>query len=138
MSGRTLNRRAGVASVMVVAVTVTIAGCGDDDAASGNTQHDARSVTVESTDDGCAVSATEVSGGDLRFEVTNRGSQVTEFYLYAEDGVDVVAEVENIGPGITRSLDVSLESGNYVTACKPGMTGEGIRADFVVGDSTPG
>ena len=44
------------------------------------------------------------------------------------------AEVENIGPGLTRDLVVDAPAGTYVTACKPGMIGEGIRADFTVTD----
>ena len=54
---------------------------------------------------------------------------------YAEDGQRIVGEVENIGPGLTRELRVSAPAGTYVTACKPGMTGDGIRADFTVTDS---
>jgi iron uptake system component EfeO len=60
---------------------------------------------------------------------------VTEFYLYGEDGKRIVGEVENIGPGITRELVLKVEPGNYITACKPGMTGDGIRAPFSVSDS---
>ena len=57
---------------------------------------------------------------------------MTEFYLLAEDGLRIVAEVENIGPSITRPLTVNVPPGDYVTACKPGMTGKGIRGDFTV------
>ena len=74
--------------------------------------------------------------GTLTFSVTNTGSKVTEFYLLAEDGLRIVGEVENIGPGLTRDLVVSRAGrARYVTACKPGMTGDGIRADFTVTDS---
>ena len=65
--------------------------------------------------------------GNLAFEVTNTGTQVTEFYLLAEDGLRIVGEVENIGPGLTRDLVVTAPAGTYVTACKPGMIGDGIR-----------
>ena len=45
----------------------------------------------------------------------------------------VVAEAENIPPGLQRRLDVRLDGpGTYQTACKPGMAGDGIRGDFVV------
>jgi len=67
--------------------------------------------------------------------VTNTGSQVTEFYLLGEDGLRIVAEVENIGPQNTAPLTVNAPAGDYVTACKPGMKGEGIRADFTVTES---
>ena len=58
----------------------------------------ARSMTVSSTDSACDVSATEAPAGTLTFDVTNAGTQVTEFYLLGEDGLRIVAEVENIGP----------------------------------------
>ena len=67
--------------------------------------------------------------------MTNTGSQVTEFYLLGEDGLRIVAEVENIGPNLNRELTVNAPAGSYVTACKPGMKGEGIRADFTVTES---
>ena len=59
---------------------------------------DARTVAVTSTDDECEVSAAEAPSGTLTFNVTNDGSQVTEFYLLGEDGLRIVGEVENIGP----------------------------------------
>ncbi|MFZ2176446.1 MAG: iron uptake system protein EfeO, partial [Rhodococcus sp. (in: high G+C Gram-positive bacteria)] len=75
--------------------------------------------------------------GSTTFQVTNNGSKVTEFYVFAE-GDRAMGEVENIGPGLTRQLIVSLpEAGTYQLVCKPGMVGTGIRRDFTVtGDST--
>ena len=105
-------------------------GGGGDDVAG-----DSRALTVSSTDSACDLSATEAPAGTLSFDVTNAGTQVTEFYLLGEDGLRIVAEVENVGPQLTRQLVVNAPSGKYVTACKPGMTGEGIRADFTVTES---
>ena len=96
---------------------------------------DARALTVDSSADACDVSAAEAPSGTLTFDVTNSGDQVTEFFLLDEDGLRIVAEVENIGPSITRGLTVNAEPGTYVTACKPGMTGEGIRGELTVTDS---
>lgn len=92
-------------------------------------------IAVTSTDDGCQVSTAEAGSGSLVFNVNNSGSQVTEFYLLADDGLRIVGEVENIGPGLSRDLVVLAEPGSYFTACKPGMTGDGIRALFTVTDS---
>ena len=61
-----------------------------------------------------------------------RGSQVNEFNLLAGDGKRILGEVENIGPGLTRNLVVSATAGEYVAACKPGLTGKGIRTKFTV------
>ena len=86
---------------------------------------------MQATDAECKLSsATSAPSGALTFAVTNGGTKVTEFYLYGEDGLRIVGEVENIGPGITRELVMKVEPGNYITACKPGMVGEGIRAPF--------
>jgi len=104
-------------------------GGGDDVAG------DSRALTVSSTDSACDLSATEAPAGTLSFDVTNAGTQVTEFYLLGEDGLRIVAEVENVGPQLSRQLVVNAPAGKYVTACKPGMTGEGIRADFTVTES---
>ncbi|GAB3769261.1 iron uptake system component EfeO [Nocardioides ginsengisegetis] len=96
---------------------------------------DDRTILVTSTDDACDVSPLDAPSGTLTFEVTNDGSEVTEFYLYAEDGQRILGEVENVGPKLSRELTVSVAPGTYVTACKPGMKGTGIRADFTVSDS---
>ena len=74
----------------------------------------------------------------VEFTVTNAGSKVNEFYIYAE-GDRIVGEVENISPGPTRTFHVDLsDPGTYQTACKPGMVGDGIRADFTVTGSAAG
>jgi iron uptake system component EfeO len=83
-------------------------------------------VTVESTDESCAVTPDSVAGGAVTFRVTNDGTTVTEFYLLADDGVSIVSEVEDIAPGATRELTVVADAGSYVTVCKPGMSGEGV------------
>lgn len=92
-------------------------------------------LTVSSTADACTLSATSAPSGTLTFTVTNDGSQTTEFYLLAADGLRIVAEVENIGPGLSRDLVAQVAPGSYLTACKPGMVGDGIRAPFTVTDS---
>ncbi|GIG28652.1 iron uptake system protein EfeO [Cellulomonas marina] len=92
-------------------------------------------VTVSSTADACELSEDTAPSGTLRFTVVNDGSDVTEFYLLAEDGLRVVSEVENVGPGLSRDLVVQVAPGTYVAQCKPGMVGDGIRSDFTVTDS---
>lgn len=94
-----------------------------------------RVMTVQATDTECKLSATSAPSGTLTFAVTNGGTTVNEFYLYGEDGKQIIGEVENIGPGISRELVLKVTPGSYITACKPGMSGEGIRAPFSVSDS---
>lgn len=89
-------------------------------------------IAVSSTADKCTVATDTAPAGPVVFHVTNDGSDVTEFYLLAEDGLRIISEVENIGPGLTRDLVVQVPEGTYITACKPGMVGDGIQANFVV------
>ncbi|WP_062387340.1 iron uptake system protein EfeO [Demequina iriomotensis] len=100
-----------------------------------NASADDEAIAVESTADECKVASTEVPSGTVVFDVTNSGDDVTEFYLLASDGLRIISEVENVGPGITRQLVVQVPAGDYLTQCKPGMTGDGIQAAFTVTDS---
>ena len=93
---------------------------------------DGRTITVTSTDDACKLSTVTAPSGHLVYKIKNDGSKVTEFYLYGEDGQRIVGEVENVGPGLSRDLVINVPAGRYVTACKPGMSGKGIRGDFTV------
>ncbi|HZE37884.1 MAG TPA: iron uptake system protein EfeO [Stackebrandtia sp.] len=88
-------------------------------------------IAVKATDDSCEVSATKTKAGTVTFKVSNKGTKVTEFYVYGK-GDRVMSEVENITPGLTRKLIVELPAGKYQTACKPGMVGDGIRGKFTV------
>jgi iron uptake system component EfeO len=89
-------------------------------------------VSVTAGDSSCQLSAASAPAGTLTFNVTNSGSKVTEFYLYSADGKRIVGEVENIGPGLQGRLVVTADEGKYQTACRPGMTGKGIRSAFNV------
>jgi iron uptake system component EfeO len=112
---------------------LTLSACTDNAAPSASAT--GGPIAVASTNTECKVSAAEAPSGNLTFSVRNDGDKVTEFYLLAEDGLRIVGEVENIGPGIVRNLVVTAPAGNYFTACKPGMEGEGIRAGFTVKES---
>lgn len=94
-------------------------------------------IAVAATDTECKVAKSELPAGTSTFSVTNNGTKVTEFYVYAA-GDRVMGEVENIVPGLTRDVVVELSAGMYETACKPGMTGKGIRGPLkVTGESKP-
>ncbi|PPK71442.1 peptidase M75 family protein [Actinokineospora auranticolor] len=112
-----------------VAALVTLTACGDSGAAPGGA---GGPIAVQAKDDACGVARAEADAGTITFEVTNGGSRVTEFYLYGE-GDRIMGEVENITPGLTRKLIVEVaDGGKYQTSCRPGMTGDGIRAEFTV------
>ncbi|MFD2764183.1 iron uptake system protein EfeO [Micromonospora eburnea] len=120
------SRLVAPAAAGVLAVA-GLAGCSGDkkDAKAGGP------IVVKATDTACEVGTTEVEAGQVTFSITNSGSKVNEFYVYAA-GDRVMGEVENIAPGLSRELRVELAAGTYETACKPGMSGRGIRGALKV------
>lgn len=114
----------------LAASSLTLAGC------VANNPDAANAISVESTADACNVSKATAPSGNIQFTVKNTGDKVTEFYVLAEDGLRVLGEVENIGPGLSRDLVITAEPGNYYTVCKPGMVGSGVgNAAFTVTES---
>ena len=131
-----MRRLAPFATAGALLVLPVLSGCTDNtQSSSDGPSADPRALSVSASDTGCAVSGTGAPSGKLTFTVTNSGSKINEFYLLAGDGLRIVGEIENIGPGITRDLVLTAPAGDYFTACKPGMIGDGIRAPFAVADS---
>ncbi|MDH6462168.1 iron uptake system component EfeO [Micromonospora sp. A200] len=122
-----------LAAAGVLAVT-GVTACSDgkeQDGAKG-----ANAVKVKASDTTCEVEVTALDAGQATFTITNSGSKVNEFYVYAA-GDRVMGEVENIAPGLSRELRVELPAGTYETACKPGMSGRGIRGALKVSGTAP-
>jgi iron uptake system component EfeO len=150
-STRPTRRRPAVAGLSVLAVLSlgALSACGSatgsgasgaggasggsgQSTASGPAGGAAGRIAVTATDTECTLSTTTAPAGTLTFAVTNQGSKVNEFYVYAA-GDRIVGEVENITPGLSRELKLEVtEPGTLTTACKPGMVGDGIRAPFTV------
>jgi uncharacterized cupredoxin-like copper-binding protein len=91
----------------------------------------AGATTVVATESKCTPEKTSFDAGKVTFSAKNEGKQVTELYVYAE-GDQIMGEVENVGPGTSRTLTVDLKAGDYELACKPGQTGKGIRTPINV------
>ena len=117
-----------LAAISLLALAAGLTACGGSDSAGSST-----SVDVTAGDDSCELSDTDLEAGDVTFAVQNEGSKVTEVYVYGgDDFTKVVSEVENIGPGTGRDMDVDLAAGTYEIACKPGQQGDGIRQQITV------
>lgn len=119
---RRTPRLAGV--LAVVAVAVVAASCTSTSAGD-------QTLSVTATDTECRLDASSFPPGSLTVEVANSGGEVTEVYLYGQ-GDRIVGEVENVGPGTTRRFTADVAGGTYEVACKPGMTGDGIRSTITV------
>ena len=129
------NRLLALAAVGVLGGSV--AACGDSSSSSPEAAAAGGPIAVKASDTTCEVAKNSLDAGTSVFSITNNGNKVTEFYVYAP-GDRVMAEVENIAPGLSRELHVELPAGSYETACKPGMIGKGIRNALTVsGSSAP-
>ncbi|WP_336051458.1 iron uptake system protein EfeO [Streptomyces sp. CA2R101] len=116
--------RSSVAVALAAATAVTaVAGCAAKNEGKGGGKG---AIEVTATDSSCELSAKEFPAGHVRFSVQNKGSKVTEVYVYAP-GDRIVTERENIGPGTHAEITAEIKAGAYEVACKPGMKGHGIR-----------
>lgn len=113
-----------------VALSLVLVGCAD------KAEEGASSIDVKANDTACEVGSSETSTGSTTFKVVNNGTKTNEFYVMTSGG-RVLGEVENIGPGASRTLVVEFQdAGDYTTLCKPGMVGEGISGTIkVTGES---
>src|SRR2546423_14817543 len=122
--------RARAVALLLCALVLAVAGCG------AKKPSGTGDLEVTATDTQCTVAKTNLPAGRHTFAVTNKGSKVTEFYVYAA-GDRVVGEVENVTPGLRRTLVVDLPAGSYQAGCKPGMVGDGIRTALTVSGAAP-
>ncbi|MFE5157332.1 iron uptake system protein EfeO [Streptomyces sp. NPDC056697] len=114
-------RTSVVAAISALATITAVAGCAQKSDAKGSD-----AVQITASDDACEVSKTSFPAGHVKLAVENKGSKVTEVYVYAP-GDRIVTERENIGPGTSTSISAEIKTGSYEIACKPGMKGHGIR-----------
>lgn len=131
---RTRHVVGALAAAATLALTACVPNTPEGDASgSGDTAGGNGPIAVTSTDDACDLASTEATSGTVTFDVSNEGGQVTEFYLMASDGLRIIGEVENIAPGASRTLTTTVQPGEYLTLCKPGMIGAGVgQASFTV------
>lgn len=119
------------------AAPLVLTACGQAPGAAGS----GPAIAVAATETSCQVERTDLPAGQVTFAVANKGSSVNELYVYGQDGSSytrIVGEVENIGPGTSKNLTVSLPAGTYEAACKPGQTGAGIRTRLTVSGGPAG
>ncbi|GGM50099.1 iron uptake transporter permease EfeU [Dactylosporangium sucinum] len=132
---RPAPRRARAHGFVAIAAVVTLAGltpggCGGPAARPGGAPQPGR-ISVAATDTACTLSTDQTTGGTTIFTIDNKGTKVTELYVYGTAD-RVVGEVENVAPGVSRELRVDLTPGTYTVACKPGMIGAGIRSTLTI------
>ncbi|MEU5641964.1 iron uptake system protein EfeO [Streptomyces milbemycinicus] len=119
-------RSSAVTAIAAVASLAAVSGCAEKSDAKGSD-----AIRITASDDKCEVSKTKFPAGHVKLAVENKGSKVTEVYVYAP-GDRIVTERENIGSGLKASITAEIKAGTYEIACKPGMKGDGIRQKVTV------
>jgi uncharacterized cupredoxin-like copper-binding protein len=148
-----MNRRPHAVLLLVAVLALLSTNCSkDEETGGGDGTGGGGGVGVTLADYSVTLDSTSLSAGDVTFDVTNDAGQVHEFVvvktelaedaLPLDDGGDVdeeateispVDEIEDIEPGTSPSLAVTLEAGNYVALCNlPGHYGQGMHAAFTV------
>jgi iron uptake system component EfeO len=122
-------RLAALPAAALVAAA-TLSACGGSSAEGGSTSSAKNTVNIDATDTKCKLDKTAFAAGTVHLAIKNNGNKVTEVYIY--QGKRIITEKENIGPGTSYKLTSSLKAGDYQVACKPGMTGDGIRTSIKV------
>jgi uncharacterized cupredoxin-like copper-binding protein len=135
-----MHVRRAIAVASIGALTF-LSGCGGGGDGIGVTLADFSVTPDESS----------TSAGDVTFDVTNDAEQTHEFVIVktdlAEDqlplndegvdeegeGVEIVAEIEDLEGGTDQSLTTNLDAGNYVLICNlPGHYAQGMHTAFTV------
>ena len=89
----------------VLVLAAGLAACGDD----AGTSEAGGTIEVTATDTECKVARTEAAAGTVTFTVTNKGSKVTEFYVYAAGGVTACTVIgTGAEPGDARRALIPL------------------------------
>ncbi len=94
-------------------LAVLFAGCSGAAPATGET---GAPVEVSVAESGCTPATLSATAGEVRFVVTNAGTDVAEFEVIAADK-RVVDEAENIVPGFVVNLSTRLDGGTYEIVC---------------------
>ncbi len=109
-------------SVVLTATVLGLAACNSSSATDTSASAGARTVTVTLLESGCRPEPASIAAGATTFQVTNSGAAaVSELEIL--QGERVLAEKENLAPGLSGSFSVSLDPGEYSLYC-PGAATE--------------
>ncbi|HET7474154.1 MAG TPA: iron uptake transporter permease EfeU [Candidatus Limnocylindrales bacterium] len=105
-----------VAATTVAVLTIAlVAGCSPTAASQPAASLAPGTIQVTASEYKFTPSALTAKAGSVTFHVTNGGGETHEFEIFK--GETVVDEVENLVPGLSRDLTVTLEAGEYTFLC---------------------
>jgi iron uptake system component EfeO len=111
---------------LLLVAPLLLAACGEKEEkleTQADSEPSSSNLSVTLSDEGCNPVHLDGKAGKITFVVTNSGAAgVTEFYVYKDKSVQ--GEVENVTPGVKRTLTLTLEAGEYTTKCPNGTKAE--------------
>lgn len=109
-------RRRGVpvAAAAILSV-VALAGCASTASTGPGASAPAGTVLVSTSEYKFAPATLTAPAGTVTFRITNTGNETHEFEIL--QGETVIDEVENIVPGISRDLTLTMQPGEYTFVC---------------------
>lgn len=110
--------RPGLRAAVVMAIAAAIGACtgGPGGTPAPVTPVPSGVIAVEAKEFTFTPSALTAPAGSVTFSVRNAGSQEHEFEIF--QGETVVNEIEGLVPGLTKSLTLDLQAGDYTFVCK--------------------
>jgi iron uptake system component EfeO len=117
-------------------VACLLSGCSASSSVS--TAPTGRAILITVTADTCGATWGHPSPGLQTFQIHNASSIATDIALTNAQTGGVYAEVEELGPGVTRSMQVDVGSGSYAFQCDNESGGPIIGSVTVVPGNVPG
>ena len=126
--GKRWGRRGAVIAATATALALAASGCSSSGSTSGGQAGTAAdsgtksTVTVDLTSRGCEPKPAKIPAGPVDFNVTNSGAgSVSEAELRTSDLAHILAEQENLTPGLSGSFSLTIQPGTYTISC-PGAS----------------
>jgi iron uptake system component EfeO len=114
------------AAGLATAVALGLAACGSSQPkATGDQSAKAAAVSVSLTPQGCAPEPASIAAGPVDFTVANKDADaVSEAELRTADMTKILAEQENLTPGLSGGFSLNLRPGTYKISCPGAATSQ--------------
>lgn len=137
------------AIVFVVAVFALAMSACNSSSSSSSSAGGTGGIAISEKDFAIALASSTATAGDVTFNISNEGPSAHEFVVVKsddapdalpvednevqEDKLDAIGEQEDIAPGTTADLTLTLEPGSYVAFCNiTGHYEQGMYAGLTV------
>src|SRR5215467_8153981 len=125
------RRRGAAVAIVAASLALVASGCSSSPSGSGAkgsagaaaaSGDKSSTVKISLTSDGCEPKPAKVPAGPVEFDVTNSGAgSVSEAELRTSDKAHILAEQENLTPGLSGGFSLTVQPGTYKINC-PGAS----------------